>query len=233
MFCHPTWFQNSCGFIRPAVDPFWPGSGGPRCFLAIDTILPLGKSDGAIFGNFWVPHHTLNSVLFFVECLLDAVYAIKMKWEPSNDSATDWCECRLSFQPSPTLLMKGVHWQHPACASPVPDELLWDRWIDHFSHNIRVVLASMVPNLTQKALILASSDLCRQINIASLIRGFSYKGYARAWWWKYLRGTLCQHQRLNLIPQYLVKKWVGEGRAFRKSLGPAGASHTAPALTTS
>ena len=116
------------------------------------------------------PHLVVRPILCFVECLLDAIYQIKMKWEPTHDYVADWCEYRLSFRDCPTLLMKGIHPQHPACRSLLPDFPLWDRWIDSFSPNIRVVLTSMVHNLGQKALILTSSDLDGQINIASLVR---------------------------------------------------------------
>ena len=83
--------------------------------------------------------------------------------------------------------------QHPACPNPLPDFVLWDRWVDHYSPNIRVVLASMVPNLVQKVLTLACTDLRRQVDLASLIRGFCYKRYAKAWWWTHLRSTLIRY----------------------------------------
>ena len=127
-----------------------------------------------------VTHHAAQHVLFLAECLVDSVYGIKMKWEPATDTMVDWCECRICFR-GPPVLMKGVQFQHPA--SPLHDFCLWDRWVDHFSPNIAVVLRSMVPNLVHKAPILASTELCRQINLAALVRGFCFKRYAKAWWW--------------------------------------------------
>ena len=65
------------------------------------------------------------------------------------------------FVPPPVMLMKGVQFHHLACPNPPPDFSLWDRWVDYFSPNIRVVVTSMVPNLIQKALVLACTNLCR------------------------------------------------------------------------
>ena len=56
----------------------------------------------------------------------------------------------------------------------------------------------MVPVLTQKAMVLARTDLNRQMNLASLVRGFNYKRYEKGWWWLPMRSALMYLGRLNL-----------------------------------
>ena len=87
--------------------------------------------------------------------------------------------------------------------------------------------------MTYKAVVLARNDLNRQISLASLVRGFNYKGYPKGWWWPQVRSALTAVSQLHLVPNYLVKKWAGEGRGFRKARGPGSAAHFAPALATS
>ena len=48
----------------------------------------------------------------------------------------------------------------------------------------------MVPGLTQKALVLATTDRFKQTNLASIIRGCGYKGYPHSWWWGPLYSVL-------------------------------------------
>ena len=57
---------------------------------------------------------------------------------------------------------------------------------------------------------LARNDLNRQINLASVVRGFDYKQYPRGWWWPQLRSALASLSRLHLVPNYLLKKWAAE-----------------------
>ena len=170
----------------------------------------------------------LPSLLLFLEALLTAVYEIPMKWE-KHRTVTDWCEGRLVTHRELALLT----YQHPAAPSPVPDLQLWDKWVDQFSPNAQCVLRSMVPSLTSKVVVLAKAELHRQMNIASLVRGFTYKRYPRSWWWPALRSGLAATKQLHLVPHHLVSKWVQEGRGFRMAIGAASASHFAPALLQS
>ena len=43
--------------------------------------------------------------------------------------------------------------------------------------NVTIVPKSMVPTLTEKSVVLACTDLHRQMNLTSPVRGFTYKGY--------------------------------------------------------
>ena len=52
-------------------------------------------------------------------------------------------------------------------------------------------------------------------------------------WWPPMRAALVSLAKLNLVPNYLMRKWAGEGRAFRMALGQASAAHFAPALRPS
>ena len=174
----------------------------------------------------------LPATLSCLESLFDVLYDVPLKWEKSGDQV-DWCEARLVVKPAMALLMKGVADQHPAKVDPAGDFLLWDRWVDAFSPNACSVCKSMVPMLTHKAVVLARTDLNRQTNLASLVRGFHYKVYEKGWWWPPLRSALMSLGKLDLVPNYLMRKWAGEGRAFRMAIGPASAAHFAPALLPS
>ena len=176
--------------------------------------------------------HAMPTTLSFLETLFDVLYDVPLKWEDSG-AQVDWCEARLVIHPEMALLMKGVTFQHPSKVVPQADFLLWDRWVDAFSPNACSVCKSMVPVLTHKAVVLARTDLNRHMNLASLVRGFNYKRYEKGWWWPLMRSALMSLGKLNLVPNYLVQKWVGEGRAFRMALGPASAAHFAPALRPS
>ena len=138
-----------------------------------------------------------------------------------------------SVSPEMALLMKGVTFQHPSKVNPRGDFLLWDRWVDVFSPNACTICNSMVPVLMHKAVVQARIDLNGQINLASQVRGFNYKQYDKGWWWPPMRLALVSLAKLNLVPNYLMRKWAGEGRAFRMALGPASAAHFAPALLPS
>ena len=105
--------------------------------------------------------------------------------------------------------------------------------MDAFSPNACSVCKSMVPVLTCKAVVLAQNDLNRQISLASLVRGFSYKQYAKGWRWPPMRSALVSLAKLDLVPNYVMRKWIGEGRVFTLSLGPASAAHFAPVLRPS
>ena len=76
----------------------------------------------------------LPSVLLFAQVLLDVVYDVQLKWEKSG-TEVDWCEAGLVTQPAVALLMKGVAFQHPSSQNPVPDLMLWERWVDCSSPN--------------------------------------------------------------------------------------------------
>ena len=153
--------------------------------------------------------------------------------QEGEDTGVDWCEARLVTQTAVALLMKGVAFRHPSAQNPVPNFVLWDRWVYCSSPNAQTVCKSRVPVLTYKAFVLARDDLNRQINLASLVRGFNYKGYPKSWWWPQVRSALTALSQLHLVPNYLVKKWAREGRGFRMSLGPASVAHFAPALPSS
>ena len=87
----------------------------------------------------------------------------------------------------------------------------------------------MVPNVVRKALLLALISLCIQINLASLVCGFTCKGYAKTWWWQPMRTTLLKYDQQHRVPQHMMNEWEGEGRAFRGTLRPARAVRFAPA----
>ena len=131
----------------------------------------------------------MPSMFLFVELLLNAVnavYQIKMKWEPVHGSMVNWCECRMQYTDDFMLLLKGVQPQLPMICNALPDFELWNRWVDAQSPNVRVVLLSMIPNIVTKALLLAVCDTHRQIALISLICGFAYnKEYPKAWWWRH------------------------------------------------
>ena len=105
-------------------------------------------------------------------------------------------------------------YQHPAAPSPLPHFALWDKWVDASSPNAQCVLKSMVPCVTSGAVILAKAALHRQMNIASLIRDFIYKGYPRAWCRPAMHSSLASTQQLDLVSHHLMKKWVREGPEF-------------------
>ena len=190
--------------------------------------------DNIYMGNTDMARHThaLPAALSFLETFFDVVYDVPLKWEDSG-AQVDWCEAKLVTQPEVALQMKGVTFQHPSKMNPQGDFLLWDRWVDVFSPNACTVCKSMVPVLTYKAVVLARSDLNRQINLASRVQGFNYKQYTKGWWWPPMRWALVSLVKLDLVPNYLMRKWAGEARAFRMPLGPASAAHLAPALRPS
>ena len=155
--------------------------------------IPLARFvDNIYMGVTGVAQHSkpLSATVLFIETLLDIVYDVPLKWEKSG-AQVDWCEARLVTQPEVALLMKGVTFQHPSTVHPAPDFLLWDRWVDCFSPNASTVCKSMVPVLPYKVVVVARNDLNRQINLASLVRGFSYKQYPRGWWWPPMRSAPC------------------------------------------
>ena len=155
-----------------------------------------------------------------------------MKWEQYGP-VNDWCECRVVTNPELALLMKGIVFQLPDDPNPLPDDNIWDRWVDAASPNCPSFLQSMIPALTDKGLVYAFKNVHRPINLASIVRGCAYKGYCKNWRWRPFRTCVNVANLSELIPAGLVKKWVGEGREFRRSLGPARAAHFAPALQTS
>ena len=83
----------------------------------------------------------------------------------------------------------------------------------------------MVPSLVNKGILLSKLPLHRQMNVASLIR--AYKQYPRAWWWPAVHALLKATNSLDLVPNYLVTKWVREGRAFATH---GGGTHECAAL---
>ena len=95
------------------------------------------------------------------------------------------------------------------------------------------LVQSMMPALTDKAYVYAFHNTHRQINLASIVRGCGYKGYCKSWWWPSFRARIHVAGLNTLIPARLITKCVGEGRGFRRSVGPARAAHFAPALQTS
>ena len=173
-----------------------------------------------------------QQVVLFSQVFLDILYNIPMKWEPSGP-VNDWCESRVITSPELILLMKGVLYKMPDTPDPQPNVSIWDRWVDRDSPNVSSVLQSMMPTVSSKALTYARIDLHMQINLASIVQGCAYKGYARSWWWHPLRATVKGAGKDHLLPASLVAQWVGEGRGFRSSVVPARALHFAPALQTS
>ena len=53
------------------------------------------------------------------------------------------------------------------------------------------------------------------MNVASLIRDFAYKQYPRAWWLPAVHAMLKATNSLDLVPNYLVTKWVRAGQWVR------------------
>ena len=51
------------------------------------------------------------------------------------------------------------------------------------------------------------------MNLASLVRGFAYMVYHGNWWWPSMRSALVSLNRLILVPNFLVRKWVGDSWA--------------------
>ena len=135
--------------------------------------------------------------------------------------------------PELALLMKGIVFQLLEDPSPSPDDTISDKWVDAASPNCPSVIQSMMPALTDKVLVYAFQNTHRQINLASIVRGCGYKGYCKSWWWPTFRARVHAAGLSKLIPARLIKKWVGEGRGFWRSLGPARVAHFAPALQTS
>ena len=83
---------------------------------------------------------------------------------------------RVVTRPAVALLIKGVVLQHPLSSNLVLDLIVWDRWVDCSSPNARTVCKSQVVVITHKAVVLPRHDLHRQMNRASAVRGFIYKG---------------------------------------------------------
>ena len=90
------------------------GAGGHR--VCRDTYRDMGRLVSRYVHNVHVAvavagmaqsHIALPYVLLFVEWLLEAVYDIKMKWEPLNGVMVDWCECQIKYDGDFLLLLKG------------------------------------------------------------------------------------------------------------------------------
>ena len=50
-----------------------------------------------------------------------------------------------------------------------------------------------------------------QINLASIVRGYAYKGHAKAWWWPPLRTTVIGAAKGHLLPVSLHPLRGGQG----------------------
>ena len=98
-----------------------------------------------------------------------------MKWEPRGP-ATHWCECRVATSPSLALVLKGIIFQPPDTPWPFADVDILDRWVDAMSPNAPSVLQSMLPTITDKALLYAFHDMHKQIDLASIVKGCAVIG---------------------------------------------------------
>ena len=113
--------------------------------------------------------------IMFTQVFLYISYDIPMKWEPSG-SVNDWCGFRVTTAPQVVLFMKAVHLQPPDAPSTQPDLMIWDQWIDEASPNVQTILKYMLPTVANRALMYALHGVHMQMNRASVVRGYAYKG---------------------------------------------------------
>ena len=150
--------------------------------------------DNAYIGLVAIPTHMCDVVVQFVEVFLDNLYNIPMKWEP-HGPVTDWNECRIVTDPELPLLMKGIAFQLPEDPNPLPNAAIWDKWVDAASPNCPSVLQSMMPALTDKAIVYAFQNSQNVLQVAlEVLPNLQQR------WLRSLQKALQDVMRLKLLP---------------------------------
>jgi hypothetical protein len=119
-----------------------------------------------------------------LELFCKTMYGIPLKWESFGELETIWGESSMHVENGRLcgMVVKGVQFNaRTECYS------WWNRWVDRWSPNARLVLRSLVPAIVQKSILYSITKTDITTNIAALARGLGYKKYPQQWWWGPMR----------------------------------------------